>query len=99
MRTIGNVRIESPSPDLLDRIYLCQQHQEWYREYARATGEPPLDFVRSARHTDDVAATAGRIRTALGFHIEERRQLLTWTDALRRFIEQADALGVWRDWP
>jgi Zn-dependent peptidase ImmA (M78 family) len=26
--------------------------------------------------------------------VEERRQMPTWTDALRRFIEQADALGV-----
>jgi Zn-dependent peptidase ImmA (M78 family) len=94
LRTVGNVRIERPSPDLLDTIYLCEQRQEWYREYARTTGEPPLAFVGSARHTDDVVATAERIRTALGFRIEERRQLSTWTDALRRFIEQADALGV-----
>ena len=38
--------------------------------------------------------TAARIRHALGFDLEERRQMPTWTDALRRFIEQADALGV-----
>ncbi|GIW56662.1 MAG: hypothetical protein KatS3mg082_3066 [Nitrospiraceae bacterium] len=94
LRTIGNVHIERPSPDLLDTIYLCQQRQEWYREYAQATGEPPLDFVGSVRQTDDVATAAERIRTALGFSIEERRQLPTWTDALRRFIEQADAVGV-----
>jgi Zn-dependent peptidase ImmA (M78 family) len=94
LRTIGNVLIERPSPDLLDTIYLCQQRQEWYREYAQATGEPPLDFVGSLRATDDVATAAERIRTALGFSIEERRQLPTWTAALRRFTEQADALGV-----
>jgi Zn-dependent peptidase ImmA (M78 family) len=35
-----------------------------------------------------------RIRRALGFDVEERRQMPTWTDALRRFIEQADAAGV-----
>jgi Zn-dependent peptidase ImmA (M78 family)/transcriptional regulator with XRE-family HTH domain len=94
LRTIGNVLLERPSPDLLETIYLCQQRQEWYREYARATGEPPLDFVGSVGLTDDVVAAAERIRTALGFSVEERRQLPTWTDALRRFIEQADALGV-----
>jgi Zn-dependent peptidase ImmA (M78 family) len=38
--------------------------------------------------------TAAHIRDGLGFDIDERRQLPTWTDALRRFIEQADALGV-----
>lgn len=94
LRTVRNVIIERPSADLLDTIYLCQQRQEWYRDYARAIGEPPLDFVGSARLTDDVAVTAERIRTALGFRVEERRELSTWTDALRRFIEQADAVGV-----
>ena len=34
------------------------------------------------------------MRAALGFSIEERRRMPTWTDALRRFIEQADRLGV-----
>jgi Zn-dependent peptidase ImmA (M78 family) len=34
------------------------------------------------------------MRAALGFDIEERRRIPTWTDALRRFIGQADALGV-----
>lgn len=93
-RTIGNALIERPTPDLLDTIYLCQQRQEWYREYARTTGAPPLALIGSARLTDDVVDTAERIRTTLGFSIEERRQLPSWTDALRRFIEQADALGV-----
>ena len=34
------------------------------------------------------------MRAALGFNIDERRRIPTWTDALRRFIEQADVLGV-----
>ena len=93
-RTIGNERIARPTPELLDTIYLCQQRQEWYREFARATGEPSLAFVGSARRTDDIVDTAERIRAALGFSVEERRRLSTWTEALRRFIEQADALGV-----
>ncbi len=93
-RTIGNARLERPTPDLLDTIYLCQQRQEWYREFARVTSEPALNFVGSVRYTDDVVATAERIRTALGFSIEERRRIPTWTEALRRFIEQANALGV-----
>ncbi|ABY35028.1 MAG: hypothetical protein KatS3mg054_0395 [Chloroflexus sp.] len=94
LRTVGNIRVSRPTPDLLDTIYLCQQRQEWYREFALIAGEPPLSFVGSVRVTDDVVATAERVRQALGFDLEERRQLSSWTDALRRFIEQADALGV-----
>ena len=93
-RTVGNERIGRPSPDLLDTVYLCQQRQEWYRDFARSEGEGPVPFVGSAHLTNDVEATAATIRRALGFDIEERRQMPTWTDALRRFIEQADALGV-----
>lgn len=93
-RTIGNALIERPTPNLLDTIYVCQQRQEWYREYCRTTGEQPLPFIGSVRRTDDVVAAAERIRTAIGFSVEERRQIGRWTDALRRFIEQADVLGI-----
>jgi len=57
-------------------------------------GEGPLEFVGSARPDGEVVATADRIRHALGFDLDERQLIPTWTDALRRFIEQADALGV-----
>jgi Zn-dependent peptidase ImmA (M78 family) len=93
-RTPGNERIGHPSPDLLDTIYVCQQRQEWFRNYARTMGEKPLAFVGSARLQDDVVAAAARIRAALGFDLNQRRQMPTWTDALRHFIEQADGLGI-----
>ena len=93
-RTVGNQHIGRPSPDLLDTIYICQQRQEWYRDFARSMGDEPLAFVGFLRETGDVVQMAALIRRALGFDIDERRRLPTWTDALRRFIEQADALGV-----
>jgi Zn-dependent peptidase ImmA (M78 family) len=57
-------------------------------------GEAPLSFSGSVQVTADVVRTAALIRHALAFDLDERRQMPTWTDALRRFIEQADALGV-----
>lgn len=93
-RTLADRPTRRPSPDLLDTIYLCQQRQDWFREFARQVGEEPLSFVGSVRVGDDVVRTAGEMREALGFDIEARRKTPTWTDALRRFIEQADALGV-----
>lgn len=87
-------QVTRPSPDLLDTVYICQQRQEWYREFARTTGEKPLSFVSAISQTNDVEKTAASIRHALGFDLEERRQIPTWTEALRRFIEQADALGI-----
>jgi Zn-dependent peptidase ImmA (M78 family) len=93
-RTVANLHVGHPSPDLLDTLYLCQQRQNWYRDFARSMGEEPLGFVGSARPDGDVVATADRIRHALGLDLVERQRIPTWTDALRRFIEQADALGV-----
>lgn len=93
-RTIGSTGIAEPSADLLDTIYLCLQRQEWYREFAVASGQPELEFVGSARPSDDVVATAEQIRQVLGFDVEARRQLISWTEAFRQFVRQAEQLGV-----
>lgn len=90
----GHARAERPSPNLLDTLYLSQARQDWYRDYARATGEPPLPFVGSASLDQPVEATADAIRRTLGFDLEFRRRCPTWTEALRRFIQQVDAAGI-----
>lgn len=93
-RTMADAAFGQPSPDLLDTIYLCQQRQDWYRDFARQMGDQPLPFVGALRAGDDVVRSAATIRETLGFDLEARRRIPTWTDALRHFIEQADALGV-----
>lgn len=93
-RTVNGGPMRHPSPNLLDTIYLCQQRQEWYRDFARSAGDATVPFVGSADVTSSVEATAAHIRRTLGFDLEERRRLPTWTEALRRFIEQADEAGV-----
>jgi len=87
-------RAGRPSPELLDMLYVCQQRQEWYRDYALSMGEEPLRFVGAARLSDDVSATAASIREELGFDVEARARMASWSEALRRFAAQADALGV-----
>lgn len=93
-RTVAGRHVVRPSPDLLDTIHLCQQRQEWYREFARSIGERPMAAVGSVSMTTDTRLAAAQIREAIGFDLDERRRIPTWTDALRRFIELADAAGV-----
>ena len=93
-RTVANVSPERPSPDLLDTIYLCQQRQDWYRDFARSVLDGPLELVGSASVDHGVAETAARMRRALRVDLDERKKLATWTDALRRLIEHADTLGI-----
>ncbi len=93
-RTVANARTRRPSPDLLETIYICQQRQDWYREFARLAGDRPLPFVGSVTVGSDVTTTAQRMRDALGFSLEAQRDARTWTDALRAFIEKADTAGI-----
>lgn len=93
-RTIGGVGLSRPSPDLLETLYLCQQRQDWYREEAHTTGESPLALVGSMDTSTEVSAAGARLREALAFDIDQRREAPTWSDALRQFIGQADALGI-----
>jgi Zn-dependent peptidase ImmA (M78 family) len=93
-RTIAGKRIERPSPDLLDTIYVCQQRQEWYRDFARSGGEEPNSFVGSTRMANDIERIAETMRRSLGFDLDQRQRIPTWSDALRLFIEQAEALGI-----
>jgi len=86
--------ITEPSPNLLDTLHMCQQRQEWYQAFTRSLGSEPLPFVDSADISDDVSETAEKIRRELGFDLEKRRKMRTWTDALRSFIGFADDLGV-----
>ncbi len=93
-RTLGGRQVARPSPDLLDTLYICQQRQEWFRNFAQSIGEPPLTFVGAAQVGQDVVAAAAAMRRVLNFDLDTRRRLPSWTDALRQFISQADALGV-----
>lgn len=94
LRTVGNQYSGHPSPDLLDTMYICQQRQEWYRDFARSMGEKELPFVGSVSLDSDFTEVARNIRHALGFSLEERCKMPTWTEALRSFIQQADSFGI-----
>jgi Zn-dependent peptidase ImmA (M78 family) len=94
LRTPADQAIENPSPDLLDTIFICQERQDWYRDFARSYGEQRLPFVGSASMSSDIVVTASMMRDALHFDVDERRDMATWSEALRGFIDRADQLGV-----
>ena len=93
-RTLANRHVARPSANLLDVVYACQQRQSWYRDFARSTGQDPLPFVGAVQLGSDVEAAAAAMRSELGFDVAQRSRLATWTEALRLFIDQADASGV-----
>lgn len=94
LRTMGDARVDRPSVNLLETVYICQRRQEWYREFASTELLDKCDFVNSATLDDDVVAVADSIRRAIDFDIAERHRIPTWTDALGRMIEQVEEAGV-----
>lgn len=94
LRTIGGKALRKPSIDLLDTVNLCQRRQDWYRDFMERNGEAAISFVGSAQVTDAVEGVAKRIRTELDFRLEDQRSCPTWTDALRTFIQKAEAAGI-----
>ncbi|MCF7838326.1 MAG: XRE family transcriptional regulator [Candidatus Marinimicrobia bacterium] len=93
-RTMANAHQRHPSPDLLDTLYLCQQRQAWFQDYARAQRLPACPFVGTVTVADNPVVIAQRIREALGFDLEARRRARTWEDALRDLVAQTDETGV-----
>jgi Zn-dependent peptidase ImmA (M78 family) len=93
-RTLRDSSLTEPSGDLLETLYLCQQRQAWYHDFAQVHGFPVLAFVGSANLHERAEAVAARMREVLRLSVGERRRLPTWEDALRQLIEKAEAAGV-----
>ncbi len=94
LRTMADRPVARPSPELLDTLYLCQQRQDWYREYAQLQGLSRMPFVGTASLQDDPTRVAAQMRETLGLSVRERQQLPTWTDALRQLANRAEEAGV-----
>ena len=78
----------------MDTIYICQERQSWYRNFARITRQPELGFVASATVETPPETVAARMRETLDFGLAAGRERPTWTEALRLFIRQAEDAGV-----
>ncbi len=61
-RTVSGAAVGCPSPDLLDTIYTMQRRQAWLREERIECEADRLDFVGSARLTDDPQVVGREMR-------------------------------------
>lgn len=93
-RTLSNHELAEPSSALLDTIYLCQQRQDWYRDYALTHGLQKQDFVGSVSLDISPETTARSISEKIRLNAEERHELTSWTDALRQLILKTEEAGV-----
>ena len=86
-RTVRDEALAEPSCNLLDTIYLCQQRQDWFRDYARH-GMQSSDFVGSASLKDK---PEDWLNPCVGVALYRRTRKLSTTAALRQLIKAEDA--------
>jgi len=93
-RTRRPAALRKPSGNLLDTIYLCQQRQAWYEDFVIEEGLESVSLVGSLRKTASIEDAARAIRKTLRFDPDAQRGCSTWTEALRRFIDAVEEMGV-----
>ncbi|RCK72535.1 MAG: HigA protein (antitoxin to HigB) [Anaerolineae bacterium] len=93
-RTLTQQPKETPSPEMLDTIYIMRQRQEWMRDYLLEQGHEPLPFVRSISMRDDPCTIAQRIREQLGIDSQWAATHQTWINALQALREKTEDVGI-----
>ena len=96
IRDFRTVREEAarPSADLLDTIYAMQRRQDWLRDERRDGEGEPLDFVGSARLTDEPEAIGREMRRVVGLDNGWAAEVKTWTEAVGELRRRTENLGV-----
>jgi Zn-dependent peptidase ImmA (M78 family) len=83
-----------PSPDLLDTIYAMQRRQDWLRDDRLEGDASPLEFVGTARLSDDPDAVGREIRRSIGLGEGWAGAVATWQEAVSELRRRIEGLGV-----
>lgn len=92
-RTLRNSGVRRPSANLLDAIYLCEQRQEWFREYAIANGLDRVGFVGRGEFSS-ASDVAQDMRRVLQFDMDRRGEFPNWSSALSGLADRAEQAGA-----
>ena len=93
-RVRGGGTLRRPTAHLLDTVFICQDRQEWYRDYQLSLEEPPIAWVGAEQVENDPAEAATLFGESIALDVESRANAGTWEQALREAKEQLEAAGV-----
>ena len=82
------------SPNLRFLIRQTRARQEWLRDFLESEDHPPLDFIGSARPSDNPVTLAQRIRETIGVTPDEIQACRTREDALQLWVSRSEMSGV-----
>jgi Zn-dependent peptidase ImmA (M78 family)/transcriptional regulator with XRE-family HTH domain len=94
LRTHRNQGIHQPSPDLLDTIHVMQRRQAWLREELIECDADSLDFVASARITDDPQGVGLEMRRMVGLAEGWASTVHSWREAVGELRRAIEDLGI-----
>jgi Zn-dependent peptidase ImmA (M78 family) len=94
LRTIRDAETGRPSPDLLDTLYAMQRRQAWLREELIECEAESLDFVASARVSDDPQGVGLEMRRMVGLTDGWAANVHTWREAVGKLRRSIEELGV-----
>lgn len=93
-RTVGDVPVGPPSPDLLETVQSMQRRQNWMRDELIEEGQPSLPFIGSTTLKSKPETLAEDMRKVLGFDQGWADEIATWSDALRLLRQRVEAAGI-----
>jgi Zn-dependent peptidase ImmA (M78 family)/transcriptional regulator with XRE-family HTH domain len=82
------------STNLRFLVRQTRTRQEWLSDFLQSEHHPPLDFIGSARSSDDPVKLAVRIRETIGVTPGEIRDCRTREDALDLWMSRSEANGI-----
>ena len=93
-RTVADVQLTRPSPDLLETVQTMLRRQGWMHDELIEEGNNKLEFVGSVELGTDPVEVATIMREALGLKPGWADTEKTWTDALRHLRDCIEAAGI-----
>ncbi len=93
-RTIRDIQLAKPSPNLIDTIYAMQDRQDWMHDYMIECQASPLPFAGSASLDDDSNRLGLEMRGVLGLNQGWAGTARTWQEAITKLCMEIENLGV-----
>jgi Zn-dependent peptidase ImmA (M78 family) len=93
-RTRHGGKVLRRSANLLDQVYLCEQRQAWYIDFARSVGGDELPFVDSMTALVEHDVAAATIRADLGIGPDFGRRQRNWESMLTALSQKIEDLGA-----
>ena len=91
LRTVGSIKLQEVSTELIDTLKNIMLKQEWYKEYLIYQGAEALSFVGSFNLNSSINDVAEDIRKVLG--VEPPKQG-TWEEYHKKLLDGAESAGI-----